>query len=167
MINFSALSKITLTNEIIIIDNGTLTINGSGANVFTIDGGAGTNRIFYTEGASLTISGLTLTGGNGGGATANGTGGAIYASVASLTINSVHVVGNSAIRQGGGGIFFASGTHRIINSTISGNTAPDGSGIRNVFATLAVVNSTISGNTAGNAGGGLYNDGGNAARRDH
>lgn len=49
-INFAAgLTNITLDNaSITIADNGTLTIDGSGANVLTIDGGAGQNRIFLS-----------------------------------------------------------------------------------------------------------------------
>ncbi len=65
-INFATgLTRITLANEIVINKAGTLTINGTGANVLTIDGGAGTNRIFYINEATATISGITLTGGNG------------------------------------------------------------------------------------------------------
>ncbi len=154
-INFAAgLTKITLTNEIIINNAGTLTINGTGANVLTIDGGAGTtNRIFYTNLATVTISGVTLTGGNGIGSDLNsGHGGAIYANSDLLTLDGVHVTGNSVNRAGG--VFFGSvsgpvpGTNRIINSTISGNTAAEGCGGIYANAFLTIVNSTISGNMA-------------------
>lgn len=69
-ISFAAgITNITLsTNQIDINNAGTLTINGSGANVLTIDGGAGMNRIFLVNSATVTIRGVTLTGGNGNGA---------------------------------------------------------------------------------------------------
>src|SRR5687767_13809158 len=77
-ISFDAgVTNIVLVNsEIVISNNGALTISGPGANVLTIDGGAGTNRIFFSNGATVTISGVTLTGGNGTGIN-SGAGGAI------------------------------------------------------------------------------------------
>jgi hypothetical protein len=74
---------------------------GPGANVLTIDGGAGTNRIFYTSEATVTISGVTLTGGNGTGAggTLSGNGGAIFAYNGSLTLDGVNVKGNDSSRS--------------------------------------------------------------------
>lgn len=80
VINFSAAlsgQSIVLASEIVIANNGTLTMNGLGENVLTINGGPGTNRIFYTnQGAIVNISGVTLTGGGGTGAF-SGFGGAI------------------------------------------------------------------------------------------
>jgi CSLREA domain-containing protein len=159
-INFaSGLTTITLTDVIYIYNAGTLAINGTGANVLTIDGGAGTNRIFFTFQATVTISGVTLTGGNGTGLYGYAAGGAIYAEQSTLTLDGVHVTGNTA--GGGGGVFFGyvmGMTSRIINSTFSGNTAGSCGGFNN-FGSLTVSNSTISGNTAGNIGGGFCNSG--------
>ncbi|MDQ3710889.1 MAG: thrombospondin type 3 repeat-containing protein [Acidobacteriota bacterium] len=156
IINFATgLMTITLTDEIVINDTGALTINGLGADVLTIDGGAGTNRIFFINNVTMTISGVTLTGGNGTSATQsinNGNGGAILASGGSLSLDGVHVTGNAAVSTFangfGGGVYFSGGTHRIINSTFSGNTAGAAcAGFANTGA-LIVINSTISGNTA-------------------
>ena len=150
-INFAAgLTTITLANEIVTNNAGTLAVNGTGANVLTIDGGAGTtNRIFHTNQATVTISGVTLTGGNGFGSneTYNGSGGAIFAYLSSLTLDGVHVTGNSVNRYGGGVYLVGGFQHRIINSTISGNTANGCGGIY-ANANLTIVNSTISRNTA-------------------
>ncbi len=154
-INFaSGLTTITLTNEIVINNAGTLSINGTGANNLTIDGGAGTNRIFYTNNVTVTISGVTLTGGNGTGATGANYGGAVSSEGgSSLTLDGVHVTGNTA-SNGGGGVYYFGGTHRIINSTFSSNTAQGcGGGIAEYLSTLTIVNSTISGNTARYGGG--------------
>ena len=44
---------------------------------------------------------------------------------------------------------------QVINSTISGNSAPTGAGITNAGTTI-IINSTITGNTSTGAGGGIY-----------
>ena len=158
-INFaSGLTSITLTNEIVINNAGALTINGTGANNLTIDGGAGPNRIFFINEATVTVSGVTLTGGNGTGANFSGEGGAIFAYFGLLTLDGVHIAGNSAYH--GGGVFFNVGTAHITNSTISGNTASySGGGIYiNFSGSLTIANSTISGNTSNDEGGGIYAD---------
>ena len=142
--------------EIPIENNGGLTISGFGANLLTIDGGAGTNRIFYSNGANLLISGLTLTGGNGTGTTVNGAGGAIFANDGTLTLDRVHITGNSAVERGGGVYFAGHGTFSITNSTLSNNNAFTGGGFEIEGYLLTVVNSTISGNMARNGGGGGF-----------
>ncbi|MDQ3748130.1 MAG: hypothetical protein M3367_03805, partial [Acidobacteriota bacterium] len=100
LFNLPLNSTVTLTTanggEILITNNGTLEITGTGANNLTIDGGTGTNRIFYTNQASVTISDVILRGGNGFGAILLYNGGAILAEEGSLTLDSVHVTGNGA-----------------------------------------------------------------------
>jgi CSLREA domain-containing protein len=55
VINFAPkLTAITLSGEIQIQNNRALVINGSGANVLTIDAGAGINQIFFTNNATVT-----------------------------------------------------------------------------------------------------------------
>jgi fibronectin-binding autotransporter adhesin len=152
-------SLITLSgSEIQVANNGHLSIGGPGANHLTIDGGAGTNRIFYTGDATVSISGVTLTGGGGTG-TSNAFGGAVMtAAGGALTLEGVHVTGNSS--TSGGGVFLRPGTHKVSNSTVSNNAAQGcGGGIHNQGA-LTIVNSTISANTStGYYGGGICNDG--------
>lgn len=160
-------SIITLTTanggEILIEDNGTLEIFGTGAGNLTINGGTGTNRIFSTFEANVIISDVTLTGGGGTGANFSGSGGAIFADDGTLTLNRVKISGNSVPDGAGGGVSFFGGTHRITGSTFSANTARNCGGFNNEDSTLTVVNSTISGNTAtdsiglGGVGGGFCN----------
>ena len=158
-INFTVnLTVITLANEIIINNRGKLTINGRGASIFTINGGPGQNRIFFANGANLVLRNLILTGGNGAGATFSSNGGAIYAFGGAMTLDHVHVTGNTAISGGpAGGIYFAGGfapTHnRIINSTFSANTSGTScGGFYSGGDTIVIVNSTFSGNSAGTGG---------------
>ncbi|MCA1638173.1 MAG: hypothetical protein LC768_07535 [Acidobacteria bacterium] len=180
LFNLPSNSTIILTTvnggEIPIIDTegisnniGALEIIGTGANNLTIDGGEGTNRIFYIIRALVAISGVTLTGGNGTSAIMSGSGGAIIANTATLILNGVHVTTNSGFgNSSAGGVFFNGGAnHRIINSTFSANTvAGNCGGFLASGSSLTVVNSTISGNIAGSYGGGLCNTGTNVTLRN-
>ncbi len=93
---------ITLASEIVIENNGSLTINGTDARSLIIDGGAGTNRIFYSDEATFTLSGVTLTGGGGTGAAFISNGGAIFVNRGTTTISGVYFNANSAASSGGG-----------------------------------------------------------------
>ena len=155
VINFDpALTTVTLDGEILIQGGtgGALTINGNGAKVFTIDGGPGTNRIFFLNTGSVTLTNVTLTGGEGGGTffgpvVAN-TGGAIAGYLCTLLLDRVHVTNNWAI-AGVGGVNLQQGHLRIKNSTVSANVAPSCSGVNvgGPDGTLQAVNSTFSDNT--------------------
>ncbi len=153
----SGVCTITLASDISITDNGSLTINGTGARSLIVDG-AGTNRIFYSNAATFNLSGITLTGGGGtgGAAVVNGNGGAIFINGGTTSISGVYFNANTAALDGGG-IFFDGGTnHRVENSTFSGNTVNKNGGGINVLATsLTVVNTTLSGNSADGVGGGI------------
>ncbi len=171
-INFAASlmnATITLTTGIEITINGaggTLQITGPGADKLTIDGGAGSNRIFFTtNAATLTITGITMQGGGSIGAGPEG--GAINASGGTLVLNAVRVRNNNAGSNNGGGIYFNGGTnHRILNSTISNNSSANGGGFHLAAGTLFMANSTISGNTVTGQGGGILLSGGTATFRN-
>lgn len=140
-------------------------IQGPGALDLAVTG-LGDSRLFYLySGQALidvTISGLTLAGGN-----AN-VGGAIADFGENLVIDGLAITGNVAsvdVEGGGdgGGLWAddANGngmTVSILNSTISGNTAGDDGGgvhLERVAGAVTVLNSTLSGNYAGGDGGGL------------
>ena len=149
-------SPITLTTGNLVIAKN-LTITGPGASTLTIQRSPVVDtpqfRIFNIGGGStVTISGLTISGGNVEGS--NG-GGAIFNGGAVLTINNCTISGNSVSNHNGGGVY-NNNTLIINNSNISGNTAAsssldefgNGGGIYNTFnATLTISNSTISGNS--------------------
>ncbi len=122
--------------EIIINASGTLTINGPGADLVTIDGNFA-SRILTVNLATVTINGMTFTKGNGVSTISTGRAGAIYN---------------------------AGGTTVINNSVITGNTAANGGGLNNssagtpaVPANLTINNSIVSNNTASGSGGGMQN----------
>ena len=161
---FGTAQTVSLTlGEIIFGANGTLTINGTGANLLTIDGNL-TSRIITTgAGVVAEINDLKLARGNGVGSVANNTGGAIYNNLGTLTLNNVIVTESTAtnaggIRNSGGGSVL-----NINNSIISNNTATtsSGGGIQNFStSTVNIKNSTFIGNTSGGTtggGGGQFN----------
>ena len=91
-----------------------IAIQGPGSNLLTVSGGNAT-RIFFIEGSTVRIDGLTLadglgkggdgapgTGGAGGGGGAAGMGGAIFLNSGSLILSGVVLSGNRAVGGNGG-----------------------------------------------------------------
>jgi hypothetical protein len=151
--NLPANSTITLASELSIYKN--LTINGPGTSLLSI---SGNNAVrILNIGATVNISGLTLTAGNNPG----GQGGAIYMNdVNSKLFLDRSVVSNSVAGNGGGIYSWIGSTINVTNSTISGNTSSgSGGGIYLHNGTNTISNSLIVGNTSGGAGGGIFNIG--------
>ena len=129
------------------IPDGTLSIIGAGAGQTVVDG-SHLDRVFSVGiPATVSISDMTVTGGD---ATGNGTskeidmGGAVY-NTGTLTLDRVAVVGNHA--DGGGGIFSVPGSYiTISNSLIAHNTAYEAGGIR-FDGGGELINSTVTDNT--------------------
>jgi CSLREA domain-containing protein len=66
--NLPAGTTIVLSSErgqLSISNNGSLLILGPGADLLTINGGPGSNRVLYTNQANVTLVGVTITGGKG------------------------------------------------------------------------------------------------------
>src|SRR5215831_2846690 len=157
---------ITLTTAELAIPKN-VTIGGPGANLLAVsrDQNAPEFRIFHVApNRTVIVEGITIS---------NGiaiSGGGIYNSHSTLTVDGCAISGNSATdsKYAGGGIFndgFSSSgsgpaTLNVMNSTISGNSANAGfgGGIMNLglgyVATLTVSNSTITGNAARDQAGG-------------
>lgn len=121
-----------------------LTVTGPGANQLTIDAG-GASRVLEITAGTVGLSGLTLTGGNGGGEYGGG-----VLNAANTTLTGVVIQGNTGAYVGGGAS--NAGTLTIVDSTISGNSASWGGGVFNANS-LTIENSTISGNSADDGGG--------------
>jgi CSLREA domain-containing protein len=117
------------------------------------------DRIFHGWSGAITLSDLTLTGGEGH------SGGAIRTAVDPTLITRCTISDNHALTLGGA-IYYGVGPLTLVDSTISNNSAEqEGGGIYriggaspNYGADLTLVNSTISGNTA-HFGGGIYSIG--------
>ena len=138
-----------------------LKINGPGADKLTVSGN-NTSRVFKVEaGETVTISGLTIAGGNAG----TGNGGGID-NFGTLTVSNIVFSGNAAT-DGGGLANQSGGTATVRDSTFTGNSADagggghgDGGGLANESGgTVTVTGSTFTGNSAVGSGGGLVNFG--------
>ena len=128
--------------------------NGDGSRVFRIDDGVSGSQI------SVTISGLTITGGD----VADGGGG--IRSVENLTVAATTVRNNATTSgqvdpdtPGGGGIFSGAGNLTVVGSNIAENMSFGGSsnlggGIHSSGGNLSVTGSTISSNSS-RVGGGI------------
>lgn len=152
---FNSPRTIATTGELVINKN--LTIVGPGANLLTVSGN-NSSRIFSNVGFSVSLSGMTLTGGNGAGAVNNGAGGAIQ-SVGDLALTNLYLTGNQA--SAGGAVFLGFANGVITGCTFSSNQATsDGGGIEfegDGGHALRLVSSTVSGNHASGNGGGILN----------
>ena len=160
---FSSPQTITLKAGEMLISS-EVTINGPGADLLTIDGN-NQSRIFTVDDGSSTtqavsISGLTLTNGNGASKVTNERGGCVM-SFEQLTITDSQVTGCSA--RGGGGVWSRFGSLLIENTTINDNYAQNrGGGVYARSAQVSITNTTISGNTANRtseSGGGVNSNG--------
>ncbi len=151
-----------------------MNIKGPGADKLTLRGGganldyvfySGTDSSFYgaSAGDPVTLSGVTITGGNAAGHknASYTSGGGIWNQDFNLTVSASVIAGNYA-QNDGGGIFSATpqGSLTVVDSTVSGNNASSGDssyggGIMS-NSPVTIQRSTVSGNTAGGDGGGIY-----------
>ncbi|ELP33000.1 protein containing Cadherin domain protein [Rhodopirellula baltica SWK14] len=159
-----------------------VTIVGHGMNITIIDAGD-LSRIFDVHGGTLTLSDVTLQGGNAsgdmGGAirveapsaglnlqrallTSNtATEGGAIGSKGTIELTDVAIIGNGGVNgyatNTGGGITNR-GAATLNRVTLSGNVATVGGAIfvESSATSLSLTNVTVSGNTGANAGGGLY-----------
>jgi hypothetical protein len=127
---------------------GTLTVSGS-----TITGNSANDGGGITNWGTLTVINTTISGNT----SITQAGGGIQNSSGSLTVTNSTISGNTAATQAGG--IQNNGILVVTNSTISGNTAltQSGGGIYNfTTGTLTLSGTTIAGNSA-NYGGGIRN----------
>lgn len=150
---------ITLTSDELHL-NANVTITGPGASLLTISGG-NSFRIFENDYSTVSISGVTITKGNGISVQGNNP---------SCPFNAVNCFNAE------GGAIWNQGTLTLTNCIVSGNSVttsaltPEGGAIFN-YGTLTLSGTTVSGNTAtGNStlnpydanttiGGGIFNSG--------
>jgi predicted outer membrane repeat protein len=128
-----------------------LTIDASGLPAgITIDGGTGTNRIFFVPSeTTLTLKRLILTGGNGVGAPLVGRGGAI-ANEGTLTLTECTLSSNTATGIGGAIYNTGYGTLALTQCALDFNSAVIGGGaIASEGGTVALMQCTLFRNDAG------------------
>jgi len=135
---FSSPQTITLSGgELVVANNGSLTIFGPGANRLTISGNNASRILVSGANVVVNIHNLRFTAGNGVGATNTGRGGAIYN---------------------------VGGTMLLANSILTGNSAANGGALNNaasaspaVPANLTILNCVISNNSSTSSGAAMQN----------
>ena len=150
-ISFAVTGTITLTGGPIIVNGGTLAIEGPGAGLLTISGNRTSGILMALPGTTLYLSGATLADGSasgGGGGAIENFGGTVVVADTAFRRNSAFAGG--AIENAEGG------TMTITGSTFSGNSALPGGAISNLRSTLTITNSTFVGNAAV-VGGAIFN----------
>jgi CSLREA domain-containing protein len=157
---FSTPQTITLTgSEIVFGSNGSLTINGTGANLLTISGNNASRIFASSANAVVNLNNLRFTAGNGVGATNSGRGGAIYNVGGTMVITNSILTGNAAAN--GGAINNAASASPSVNANltiigcvITANTSTSsGSAMQNFStSTLHLRNTTVSGNSTTTTG---------------
>ena len=149
---------ITLASEIVAATSLGATIDASTlAAGITIDGGAGTNRIFTVPGgAALNLTALTLTGGNGTGAAASGAGGAIF-NLGTLALDRCTLTGNSSASLGGA--IHSAANLTLTRCTLANNSSAFGGALIN-YSLATLTHCTVAGNNASANGGGIDNGNG-------
>ncbi|MCP4540294.1 MAG: CSLREA domain-containing protein [Chloroflexi bacterium] len=90
-------------------------------------------------------------------------GGGLYAAKGNVTLERGQIVGNQANAQGGGVYHDTDGTNyhmlTLVNTTISGNGAPNGSALFNASGTMLLTYTTVASNTAAPTGYGITGTG--------
>ncbi len=108
----------------------------------TVTGAQVSNGVLVTSGATLEATRMTFSGNSapgGGGAIAN-SGGAVTVSESAITGNGAGVEGGG-VHQGG-----SAPSLSLVNVTVTGNTAPSGSGVAVETGTATLRNVTLAGN---------------------
>lgn len=151
----------------------TLTIDGPGQELLTIDAQQQSRVFHYSESSGdLTIDRLAITKGkttednesirNEGYATTYNGGGIRFASFGQLTVRESIIRNNSTagLAAAGGGIFTQDGDVLIVKTTIEDNHAEGtiavGGGVSNIWGDLTVADSTINNNSSYSNGAGIF-----------
>ncbi|HKX83297.1 MAG TPA: choice-of-anchor Q domain-containing protein [Pyrinomonadaceae bacterium] len=146
-------------SEIVVANNGTLTINGPGAHLLTIDGNQASRILSSGANVVVNINAIRFTRGNGAGAVNTGRGGAIYNVGGTMVISNSVITGNTAAN--GGALNNAASASpsvpanlTLINCVLSNNsTTSSGAALQNFStSTLHMRGTTVSGNTTSSTG---------------
>lgn len=157
---FGSAQTITLAGgELVVANNGSLTINGPGPNLLTISGNNASRILASSPNAVVNLNNLRFTGGNGAGAVNTGRGGAIYNVGGTMVITNSILTGNSAAN--GGALNNAASTApsvpavlTIVGCAITGNSSTSsGAALQNFStSTIHIRNTTVAGNTSAGTG---------------
>lgn len=154
-IRFVPLFDLPLTaGQITITNNGSLTIIGLDAQQTSISGGNQTRIFYVAQGATVSLSRLTLWGGNGAGLPITG-GGAVLVNGATLNVDDCIFRENSLPNAGGAINVFLS-TAVVTRSRFDNNRGGSGGAIISQGSSLTVRDTDFANNFATGGGGAIY-----------
>ncbi|MFC2077441.1 choice-of-anchor Q domain-containing protein [Candidatus Bipolaricaulota bacterium] len=146
---------ITLTTGELVIDK-SMTIAGPGASQLTVSGNNASRVLHVTSGSTVTVSGVTITGGQSG---VNDSGGGVRNEHdCTLTLTDCAIAANTADQYGGG--IFSIGVLILTGCEVSNNSSSGGAGVTNYAGFLGeatLTDCTVRDNTATYDGGGIAN----------
>jgi hypothetical protein len=127
--------------------NNEMILDGPGTDAVFVNGNSQGSVFLVGSGESVSISGLTITGGNAGG----------VFNVGTLMLTACTLIGNTDLSAGGG--IYNDGSLTITNSTLAYNQSFDGGAIVNdINGILTITNSTVAYNSGDGTGcGGIIN----------
>jgi hypothetical protein len=129
----------------------TLTLQGAGAPSTTVVGG-GKSAVFGITAGTVTIDGLTITGGNAS------NGGGVRNASGTLNLHGDTLYANSSNGKGGG--VFSDGTATLIDDTLLDNSSNDGGGGIYSHGSATLIDDTLLDNVSyDNEGGGVFSHG--------
>ena len=137
-----------------------ITIDGNGSTIRREPSAPDFRILQIGSSGDLTLQETTVSGGRATGSFFDPQRGGGLLNNGRLSLVDSTVSANLALAEGGGvhNRYFV--TLRLINSTISGNSASNGGGVSNSRGTVTMTNSTVSGNSASAEGGGVNSGGG-------
>lgn len=157
---FASPQTITLSGtEMVVANNGSLTIYGPGANRLTLNGNNASRILVSGANVVVNIHNLRFTGGNGVGATNTGRGGAVYNVGGTMLIKNSILTGNSAAN--GGAINNAASASPAVNANLTidncvisfNSSTSSGAAMQNFStSTLNIRNSVVHNNTSSGTG---------------
>ena len=157
---FGTPQTITLASgELTVANNGSLLIDGPGANLLTISGNNASRILVSGANVVVSIEGIRFTGGNGMGTVNTGRGGAIYNVGGTMLLANSILTGNSAAN--GGALNNAASASPSVPATLTidnciisnNNSTSSGAAMQNFStSTLHIRNSTVNNNTSSGTG---------------
>ena len=149
--------SLTLTNEIVLANSLTVDSSTNLPGGITLRGSASSNRLFsVSSGQTVSLIGLTFTGGGGVGAASSGSGGAIL-NDGTLKLTGCTFYSNSV--SGTAGAILNDGAAALTNCTLAANTSAAGGALFNAGGALTVTHCTLVTNSTTGSGGAIYNGG--------
>ncbi|MSZ89192.1 MAG: hypothetical protein F2585_07590 [Actinobacteria bacterium] len=152
-------NPVTLSSEMVVAAAGDdLSIVGPGSATFVLDGADSTRIMRFENVGDVSLSGITMRGGNGTGGTPDADGGALLINGAGdVRLADVVFDANNSLSAGGGLYTDNANSVTITGCTFSNNSAVDGGGAFYSLSNgdIVISNSTFVGNNSDSNGGAI------------